>query len=915
MPVRRVVGIDLGATHVRVCAWDERADRPVAIPDASGVTRLPAAIAHPPDSTTELIVGSAALARIATSPGSGLTNIRPLLLALTGDTASVAHLDGVECPPRQAVSALLANARSQAEVFLGESVHDAVITVPPWFNEHGRQAVVGAASLAELHVVQLIDSTVAVVLGHQQRWPRWGESRVCAVVTLGGGSCSAAIVTVRGDTVDVHGSASEPRVGGLDFDDLIVRHVLRQVDQQSGVATAADAAAIQSIRREAELAKRRLSTLTETVITVTVGHAVSTLPISRMAVESVVSGLLGAVEACVRRAGAQAAEQSQIRVGSCSDILLAGGATHMPAVRTIVARALELDQSLIRPDDEENAIQCLGAGVAARGWALRGADPPGPIRGSRTASEPPGTLRHLDENVQFTVYRPHAIRPAVWYPLVAFAHLSERAPDAEPDSPDPVEEVKRQARQVLGERAADYQGLTQDSREAVPREGELTFLPEVPGLEFNPRSRTFLWMEAVHREEFRLRTTLPPGPPTLRGRLSVFLGAILLAEVPLRFSVDTGLPAASPLRDAVGARPYRRIFASYSHLDLWVVQEFERYAHVVGDRYLRDWIDLRAGEVWSDRLEQMITEADVFQLFWSSASMNSPFVRREWEYALSLDRPAFIRPVYWEDPLPERASPVLPPPALKRLHFSRLSLAAGSRPGAVTSARAEPAGPLADGAAETSAYRAELDLTGSEQVHAAQQVTVEYHALVARLRRAPAGSEGLDATERELRALHSRAAKIARGTSGESAAAGARIRDSIDGYLREIAQHREVQTLLDDVAAVMRDLKVHPIDSVGSAHRAAQTLRALRARAVTLKRGGPPEARQVLDETTRGIDGLLHQLAPDHTAASPPSKGTRQASQAAGRSSGALMQQSLIVPVMAGIVALLVFLARGCFGW
>ncbi|NQT17900.1 MAG: CHAT domain-containing protein [Planctomycetes bacterium] len=288
---------------------------------------------------------------------------------------------------------------------------------------------------------------------------------------------------------------------------------------------------------------------------------------------------------------------------------------------------------------------------------------------------PPDEPPHpLDEDVQFSVYRPNTVRPQTWALLLAFAHLSERRADAKEDEPDPIEEVVRQARGVLEEEFDEYLGLRQDSRRAVPREGELTFVPKARGVEFDPPSGSFCWKESVHREEFRFRASARMDGKTARGRLTVFLGSVILAEVPLSIRVDSGhvAKASASLTEVAVGRPYRKLFASYSHKDEPIVGEFERYFKSVGDRYLRDWIDLRAGEEWSDRLEQMIEEADVFQLFWSWNSMRSGFVEQEWRYALSLDRPHFVRPVYWEEPMPSDRSEDLPPEDLRRLHFHRL---------------------------------------------------------------------------------------------------------------------------------------------------------------------------------------------------------------------------------------------------
>ena len=288
---------------------------------------------------------------------------------------------------------------------------------------------------------------------------------------------------------------------------------------------------------------------------------------------------------------------------------------------------------------------------------------------------------YLDENVQFTVYRPNRVRPQEWYTMLAFAHLSERPPDA-PAGFDPVEEVRKQAGQILGEAARDYRTIAADSRLAVPREGELTMVPQMPGVEFNPPFSSFVWQEPIHRQEFRMRASATTNGQVIWGRLSVYLGSILLAEVGLSIRVDSNYDPRSKTvpQDVAQARAFRRIFASYSHRDASIVEQFERIARASGDDFIRDWTHLRAGEVWNDRLKEMIDAATIFQLFWSSNSMTSSFVRQEWEYALSLNRANFIRPIYWEEPLPEMRAQGLPPAALKRLQFHRLIHGAGSHP-------------------------------------------------------------------------------------------------------------------------------------------------------------------------------------------------------------------------------------------
>jgi hypothetical protein len=323
-------------------------------------------------------------------------------------------------------------------------------------------------------------------------------------------------------------------------------------------------------------------------------------------------------------------------------------------------------------EDLWDAIQELIRPSAEATLATSAPSPPEPE--PPAVHVPPDKALPLHENVQFTVYRPKAVEPSKWYPLLAFAHLEELPPDAAADEPDPIAEVQAQARRVLGDLAGGYADVKQDSRHAIPQEAEITFLPEIPGFEVNPPRRTFLWLEPVHREEFRIRAGPESEGQRVRGRLCVFWGSILLAEVSLAIRVDAwiaGIPPSPPERAV--SRPFRNIFPSYSHKDAGIVEEFERYARTLGDRYLRDVHELRAGEVWNDRLKDLIRQADVFQLFWSWNAMRSPYVEEEWRYALSLAKPNFVRPTYWESPLPEEPERRLPPDELRRLHFQLLS--------------------------------------------------------------------------------------------------------------------------------------------------------------------------------------------------------------------------------------------------
>ena len=292
------------------------------------------------------------------------------------------------------------------------------------------------------------------------------------------------------------------------------------------------------------------------------------------------------------------------------------------------------------------------------------------LRDEVAAGEPVEEGGNSLENAQFTVYRPNKIQPQKLYRLLAYAHLSESEPNS--NQPDPIEQIKEDVKQTLGEVARDYRPVTEDSQQPIPRQGEISFVPSVPGIEFMPRSCTFRWDGSVHREEFGITASREFDGRRARGSMSVFWGAILVAEINLCIEIDSASAAEPTFEREPPSRPYRRIFPSYARKDLEIVEQIKEYAQITGDKYLQDLLELRAGENWKDWMKQAIESADIFQLFWSSNSMRSANVKLEWQHALSLAKPNFIRPTYWENPFPESTAENLPPAELRDLHFQHV---------------------------------------------------------------------------------------------------------------------------------------------------------------------------------------------------------------------------------------------------
>jgi serine/threonine protein kinase len=304
------------------------------------------------------------------------------------------------------------------------------------------------------------------------------------------------------------------------------------------------------------------------------------------------------------------------------------------------------------------------SGIEVRGPFLRGAtdDSSEPLIAARRMS---GTTPSLD-GVQFSIFRPRRIQPGTHYRLLAFAHRERFA-----NAPDPLDEVQRQAQQMLERASGGDAEAPISAGRGVPHQSALTFVPMAEGIEFMPSRKTIRWREGVQRAEFRLRAGAGPGG-LRRGRVSVYLGALLIGDVPLQLRVSPDAPDTGEI-ERVSAAAYRKVYAAYSGGDEVIIEQLTALADAFGDPYLTDLNELRSGEQWSQRLAEMIREADVFQLFWSERAMSSAFVRGEWEYALALGRPeGFIRPVYWETPRPE--APGLPSPRLDRCSFQYIGI-------------------------------------------------------------------------------------------------------------------------------------------------------------------------------------------------------------------------------------------------
>jgi TIR domain len=283
-----------------------------------------------------------------------------------------------------------------------------------------------------------------------------------------------------------------------------------------------------------------------------------------------------------------------------------------------------------------------------------GQEEDGAVLEERVPAEPPG------ERLSFTAAYPSRVVADLWQTLLVVLHTPGRA--------DEVAEL-------LGQRARDLGSApTRISTEAtapVRRGTTVTLVPTVAGVEFNPARLDVTWHEDVQESSFRMRTSAAEGT-ALYGAVEVFIGPLLIAVVPIGLGVTAA--GTTPIAQQHVTQPTSvldRIFVSYSRRDADVVRACTALYRALGVQILMDTQDLRSGQDWRESLHRLISEADLFQLYWSQASATSSEVEHEWRYAQELVNTkggGFIRPLYWQSPMPE------PPPELSTIHFSRVDL-------------------------------------------------------------------------------------------------------------------------------------------------------------------------------------------------------------------------------------------------
>ncbi|MBZ9540041.1 molecular chaperone DnaK [Modicisalibacter tunisiensis] len=382
----RIIGIDLGTTNSCVAVLD--GDKPKVIENAEGARTTPSIIAYTDDGET--LVGQAAKRQAVTNPSNTLYAIKrligrrfqddvvqkdikmvPYTIAEADNGDAWVEVKGKKLAPPQVSAEVLKKMKKTAEDYLGETVTEAVITVPAYFNDSQRQATKDAGRIAGLEVKRIINEPTAAALAYGMDKSR-GDKTI-AVYDLGGGTFDISIIEVAdvdGETqFEVLATNGDTFLGGEDFDLKLINYLVDQFKADSGIDLSGDNLAMQRLKEAAEKAKIELSAAQQTEVNLPYITADNTGPkhlnvkITRAKLESLVEELvmqsLGPCKTALADAGLSSSE--------IDDVILVGGQTRMPLVQTKVAEFFGKDARKDVNPDEAVAI-----GAAIQGGVLGG---------------------------------------------------------------------------------------------------------------------------------------------------------------------------------------------------------------------------------------------------------------------------------------------------------------------------------------------------------------------------------------------------------------------------------------------------------------------------------------------------------------------------------------------------------------
>ena len=358
----RAVGIDLGTTNSAVSVLE--GGEPTIIANAEGGRTTPSVVAF--SKNGEVLVGEVAKRQAVTNVDRTIRSVKRHM----GSDWKTPEIDGKTYTAQEISARILQKLKRDAESYLGETVTDAVITVPAYFEDHQRQATKEAGEIAGLNVLRIVNEPTAAALAYGL--DKGKEDELILVFDLGGGTFDVSLLEVGKDaedgfaTIQVRATNGDNHLGGDDWDEVIVQHLITQVKNKTGQDLSKDKIAMQRLRDEAERAKKELSSATSTNIS---AQYISMTPegpihldesLTRAQFEQMTKSLLERTKAPFQRV----IQDAGIKVSDIDHVVLVGGSTRMPSVSNLVKEmAAQEPNKGVNPDEVVAVGASLQAGV------------------------------------------------------------------------------------------------------------------------------------------------------------------------------------------------------------------------------------------------------------------------------------------------------------------------------------------------------------------------------------------------------------------------------------------------------------------------------------------------------------------------------------------------------------------------
>jgi molecular chaperone DnaK len=359
----RAVGIDLGTTNSVVSVLE--GGEPTVITNAEGFRTTPSVVAFTKDG--EVLVGETAKRQNVTNVDRTITSVKRHM-----GTNWTVNIDGKKYTPQEISARILGKLKRDAEQYLGDTVTDAVITVPAYFNDAERQATKEAGEIAGLNVLRIINEPTAAALAYGL--DKGKEDELILVFDLGGGTFDVSLLEVGKDddfsTIQVRSTAGDNRLGGDDWDQRVVDHLIKRFKDSTGVDVSNDKIAKQRLKEAAEQAKKELSSSMSTSIQLPYlsltenGPANLDETLTRAKFEELTSDLLERT----KKPFHDVIKEAGIKVADVAHVVLVGGSTRMPAVVDLVKQLTGGKD----PNKGVNPDEVVAVGAALQAGVLKG---------------------------------------------------------------------------------------------------------------------------------------------------------------------------------------------------------------------------------------------------------------------------------------------------------------------------------------------------------------------------------------------------------------------------------------------------------------------------------------------------------------------------------------------------------------